>query len=641
MPDERVDNQNRPVPSPAVIPHYARPSEIPDSEYRQNVLGWCGEAIQEGEDYLKSDPGFRWIDRVRRYVDSESESPLDDKFSATTSNHLSRIALNLVSGLTDVKPFWQYESHNRDYERTAKIHNDLAGAWWQDVGIDQRNADAIRWAVVAGSSYLEPFWDETIQDLNARAWDPRDVLPVRPADKISVQNAMGVILRKERTVNYLKSRYPKAAPYITADRDGFLARATGHTRVGRLLHRLNSALSPFNQSIFGNRPHDQLPSIPTADLFTLYVTDNSVNGSDQEILMGDPRANWSYRVPPGGKKYPRKRLIIFTRTVIIYDGPSTYFHGMFPLAKLTLDPWPWTWLGKSPLRDSVPLQESLNRTLRVIDDRNARLAHPPLIMDKNSISKTQARGLNTRKPGLMLLQNMLAGKGAQIVHEPAMDQYLAQYPDWIIDQMETLSGAKDLSSLMTLNQLPTVDTIEKILQSMSPANRQRSRVMESYISQFAMMTLSNFFQFYTRDMREAVLGPRGLLPEDYDRDRDNVIPALMDGDGSVVGEIRPLADRAQEFLRRFRFSVVPGSLLESASVDRKLMYLQLARMGLVDHWTLLEELGIPNVGEPPEGADTISERLMVESAMGMGLNISPVGRKATAQAGPRLTVKES
>jgi len=259
--------------------------------------------------------------------------------------------------------------------------------------------------------------------------------------------------------------------------------------------------------------------------------------------------------------------------------------------------------------------------------------------------------LNTRAGGLKLRQNQLAGKPAQIVHEPPMDPEVMNYLGWTIDAMEKIAGSKDLSSLMQMGQIPNKDTIEKIIQSMSPSNRMRSRALEAFITEFAQMTMSNFMQFYTPEMRAAVLGPRGIVPQDFDLSQGDLMPDYLHGDdltqdGAPTREAidrgpRPQVDRATEFMRHFRYKVAPGSLLNAASIEKKLQYLMLARMGLVDHWTLLEELGVPNVGAAPDGADNITKRLAAEAQMGLGANISPVGRKATGQQLPNLKMTES
>ena len=55
----------------------------------------------------------------------------------------------------------------------------------------------------------------------------------------------------------------------------------------------------------------------------------------------------------------------------------------------------------------------------------------------------------------------------------------------------------------------------------------------------------------------------------------------------------------------------------------------------------MEVLGIPNVGTPPMGANSITDRLLAEQNMGLGMQVNPAGRKASGQEPPRLVMKES
>jgi hypothetical protein len=103
----------------------------------------------------------------------------------------------------------------------------------------------------------------------------------------------------------------------------------------------------------------------------------------------------------------------------------------------------------------------------------------------------------------------------------------------------------------------------------------------------------------------------------------------------------PRMDRARVFMKQMSFHVSPNSLLAASEVQRQMKYLQLSRAGLVDHWSLLEVLGIPNVGQPPPGANDITSRLLAEQELGLGMAVNPAGRKASGQSSPRLTVKES
>jgi len=122
-----------------------------------------------------------------------------------------------------------------------------------------------------------------------------------------------------------------------------------------------------------------------------------------------------------------------------------------------------------------------------------------------------------------------------------------------------------------------------------------------------------------------------------------MIPDYLGDDYDAAGQVRPEAmargprprhKRAQEVLRQLTFHIAPGSLLSASEITEQLKYLQLARAGLVDHWTLLSELKIPNVGEAPAG--TITERLQAEQEMGLGMMVSTTGRRPTAQSPPKM-----
>jgi hypothetical protein len=137
----------------------------------------------------------------------------------------------------------------------------------------------------------------------------------------------------------------------------------------------------------------------------------------------------------------------------------------------------------------------------------------------------------------------------------------------------------------------------------------------------------------------------------------------------------PRAQRAQFFHGMLTFRVSPGSILAMNASEQKMLRLQLSRQGYLDFWTLLEALEIPNVGQPPmtplpvigtpdpnevlasltangglgDGhyimapngqllevrmPSTITERLVAQQSMGIGMQPSPAGRKASAQQPP-------
>lgn len=398
--------------------------------------------------------------------------------------------------------------------------------------------------------------------------------------------------------------------------------------------------------------------IPSADLFTLYINDSSVNTQRSGTWMGlheGKMTNWSYYVPSVGelmprtgkaakdedcKLYPRKRCVIFTRSARIYDNTSIYWHGMFPLAKLTLDPWPWLWLGKAPLKDILPLHKEMQKVMRVMSRHLDRIKRPGMAADKNAIGEKAFGKMDPEMPGLKLRTNPVNGKPVEMIYEPPLDPWCQWYLGALKDAQKELAGSSNASDIMQLNQLPQLDTLEAIIAAEGAINRLRSLVIEAFMSEFAMMLLMNFFQFYTQAQRIAILGPQGQTFEDFDYDPGNLIPhdALPPmPDGSPA----PRAERAREFFRYFSYQIAPGSLLNSASQQEKMLYMALARAGVVDVATLLEKLNVPNIGLPSDYPSGILARLQKQQEMGIGLAVSPQGRKASGQEAPRMVMKES
>jgi hypothetical protein len=364
-----------------------------------------------------------------------------------------------------------------------------------------------------------------------------------------------------------------------------------------------------------------------------------------------PANNWSYIVKPGELLYPNKRMFCWVGKHMIFDGPSQYWHGMFPVLKFTLSPWPWSYLGKAPLWDLLPLQDSLNSVLRVIDDHVAQIANPGSIMDKNSVSRSTYDQFDTRRPGWKAFQNPLAGKGIQIVNPPPLEPIVPEHRDWIQKEMREISGVNDLNQMLHLNQMPQNSTVDAILNGMTPVNRYRSRNIECFVQELATMLAYNFSQYYTLQMRVTIAGSGAVTQEDFDYDPESLIPAFVHtSDLDVSGSPNAMAlargplprfERAKEFLRRFTFKIAPGSFLNAAQIEDKMMAFQLFRAGVLDVFTLWEKMGIPNIGTLPDNVRTIPERLAYQQQIGIIPTVSAAGAKASGEAAPRQVIKES
>jgi hypothetical protein len=240
-------------------------TSLPLSQHERDVLKWCQLAVEEGEAFLKSCPGYHDFDPTIKAIMGEPDNPTQPLgVQAPTLNHFGKVALDMTAALTDIKPFWDYRTSNERFNDQSQMANKLSLSWWVRRNIDLKHSDVVKYALAMGTGYAHSVFNPDIEDLDVIPEDPRDVIPIRPASFITIQDSMGVMIRRERTVNYLRARWPLKASQIKPDRDGSHAQ---QPRVQQLLSQMQSAFMSNLFASLGGRPKQQM-NIPTTDEFT-------------------------------------------------------------------------------------------------------------------------------------------------------------------------------------------------------------------------------------------------------------------------------------------------------------------------------------------------------------------------------------
>lgn len=637
--------------------------DLPDAEYQEATLKFMNLWLEEGLQINQRDMNYEQIGQtIDAIMGTDEPRVRSPKLSNARLNRIQKISLELRSMLTEIRPFWEYRTNSEKYEKQADIFGKLARHWYKARGMDQVFRDLIDYTLAAGSAYLHFFWNPDLPgppgpdglptrgNIDVGVEDPRDVIPLRPSgDRRSAQSVRGWLIRRERPTDWLRRLNPEYKDQIKQDRIGYEKESPSSRRRREAQSvALQGSKGPHHDKIFGGEPERKSGNVgPVTDEFTAYLHDYSVNTTGRAKEMGPWKdaydaqgqkirvqgAYWSYIVEPDKPLYPFGRRIVFTRQCVIDDGPGRFHFGalgMHPICKMTLDTWAWSSIGTSPIQNLLPLQRAVDETMRAIQDSIRRAQRRMMIYDKNAVPGSVARRLNSRLPGNTLGFNPTASqKPVQFVDEPPLERSVPEFLQFLLDSMYEESGVAALKQLSQLNQVPSTETIDKILDAMTPLVRARSRSMEVFINEFAMMLASMFMQFYSVDLRLRILGKDGMTYEDWNYRPGDLMPDFNSATPDHV--------RNAEFMRYFEFEIAPGTLIDAATVTKKLLYLQLSRMGLVDHWTLCEVLGIPNIGKPPDWASTVTLRLQAERLLGLGIIASTAGRAPTAQAMPSMT----
>ena len=572
------------------------------------VLSWLKEWVQEGDLINRADPSYDSIERAQQYIVGEQLSAEHRrlKYLPQVTINESRKAMQAhVSALTDFKPVVGWKG-NPEFLVQANLLNQYALSEWITGMLDLDMGDVVKYSLAAGSGDLVIDWDPHAplggaHQLSAR--DPRDTLPLRPSLTRSPQFWEGVCFREEHTVNVLRGMYPTKAALFKASSDTALGKIMGRFRTG--LSRLISPADPLDAIASGTAATARRSRRGTVVLYRAYFTDRTRNLTDKTFTLGTPGSNWATVIKPNEPLYPRKRLIVATDDAIIYDGPNTYWHAMFPFARLKLWSVPWQFLGIPLFNDLLPVQDAINETVHDVRLGIKQWVDPDITYNRNAVSEATMRLMDPRKPGKRV--RTMPGFGEPWRKEDGPNaQVLGMCLDlWdkLTLKFEGLSGTANLQALLQLRQLPSADTISKYYEALTPEIRQEARMVEAFLRDFAEMIKVNYFQFLSTAKRVQILGQGGVTLDDFDFDPESLVPALAPGMPGYTPELdKSLTtrdERARYFHKQLVFVVAPNSVLSINAQERKMLNLQLSRQGYMDFWSLHETLETPNVGAPP------------------------------------------
>lgn len=616
-------------------------------------------------------------------------------------NESGRVLLAHTSALTDLQPVFAYKSMNPAFSTQADLINKLTIAWWVTTMADLELGDCIKYSLAAGTGDLVTEWDPFSGfggDCRISARDARDTLPIRPAlHSKSIQDWEGVILREGHSVNAMKGLFPTFADRFRPTTDSLLATLMGQFRrmAARLMSPAADTLSGLNAPAAASRSRSG-----DVILYRMWLTDRTRNLTSKPIPMGDPSSSWAYLVQPGQFLYPYKRMVVATPETILYDGPNTYWHGQFPVNRLKLRSVPWQFLGLSLFNDLLPIQDGINHTIQSVLLGIDKWLNPAVTYNRGAVSETFMRLFDPRRPGNKVKVNLDGMKEGFRVEDGPNAQVLnlaLQTFQLLLQKFDDLSGTPNLQELLALRQSPSAETIQKYWEALTPEIRAEGRQVEAFLRDVAEQLKVTRFQYESNARRVTILGDAGQTLQDFDFDPGNLVPAMAPDDPGYTEELdarRPRDQRAQAFHKTIVFTIAPNSILAMNATEQKMIKLQLARMGMYDFWSLGEALDIPNLGAPPavplpplnpelaqqefqslmqqalmapdpqqaqaamqaiagkyildpmsgqllevRSPITVTERLMAQQSLGLGMAASPAGRKASGETAPKMEQK--
>lgn len=647
------------MPSQYEIPTFGTPGAT--------IHSWMLEAVAEGDIWLRAQKPSREWDKIIDVLGPQYAGPGVAAVgqSNTGYNKVRKIYTELRATLSNFRHAGEYNPTDDDatelFDR-AKLLTQLDENWERTTFPTSQLRDALSYALGMGTGYLYEDWDTAKWgpgrgDIRLRSCDPKDITFVQLPKTHDIQQAYVVLIREELPLQLAKRMYAWNSTFangLRADRE-----APGWIQKG--LERVQQFMSPALRA--GGSIRKANDSFPTVDIWHAYSLDGAINSTGAPMPMGALNTNWAYNVPCLGQSipqgiinpktgqqwtlpatpddcllFPLRRLTVFARTGMAYDGSSPWWHGDVPVARIRFNDQPWEALGASQVGDATTIQDGIIAMMRSVEDSVAARLDPLTLYDDGRMDKATAESINPRKAGVRVAADLSQGSPIEYPFPPQF----YDVPAWIISQggfiqqqeerMDYVTSARDLVAVAKAQQIPSADTLEKLMEMAGPVVQDMVNAIVEPWTQLGQWRKAYYFQFYTRTRMLRIADPDGnemlqnvkYLPE-------KLVPLRSDE------TVEALKSRSRAYLNDYRYDVTESGITAITRMSQTLLYVQLKKIGMPLSWfTLAKVAKIPNYGPPPKGTNNEQERSLAEQRMEIELKVELAQelQKATGGAPP-------
>lgn len=544
---------------------------------------WCRFAFEEGKHFMKGSEEVQKADEYIGYLLGKQWPKNRPSYKAAPiNNRLLRQMEKLEAVLTDLKPAYEVATLNESFDEQAEILTKTTKAWWTLQDNDLRLAMAIIHAYLS-TGYLRIKWNPTLMggmgDFQLEPLGISEVMPIGPAWEL--QEWEGVIYRAVRPLSWFRRTFPTRG-HLVKPSDEYSSYQMAFNRPRWIGQHSFDLLSPQMKRILGGGSK-RIDSVnPQAAYTEFWIRDWSRNTSNEEILMGPSNTNWSYKVPPGGLLYPRGRVLLTGGDTfeVMDDGPNPRWHGRWPFVPIRLKPVPWQFHGISEMMTKIPHQDIVNHILAGILDMIKKAINPPLMFPNNAFSPAVRQNMDPSMPNAKIGYSPMAPNKPEYAKPPELPSFVYQTLLYVQNEMDDDSGLLDLHGMSRKKVTPAGDTLEELKENQQTIMRLRGRFIEAPMREIGEQMIPNFMQMYTLQRRMFMLGAGGVTAEDvFDWKPKTMVPEGVP---------------PEEHIKKFVFTIQPGSLLNTNKGNEAALKMGLRQSGDYSLKSLFEDLGIGN-----------------------------------------------
>ena len=569
---------------------------------------WRDDMLRQGASEMQAWKAFQEIETVIGYLEGNwwgrNRPAYRSQFYDAYMADMRREAL---ASLSDIRPSIDISSSVEAYKPQAKVQDAYIRHLWKSENLDLKIVTWLDHALF-GTGFMKLV--ARPNQFMFSAHGPDSVIPIQCNGDL--QSSAAVAYRAYKGLPYFQNSFGPEKCVGLERQSVKIAQQIGQERYQRpngvpeytwdaLSPRLQRRVSLRNASL--QQQTSQYTPFPVIELQEIYFDDWSINEFDHPVWvhhpdLGKDEHNYHYIVPPGSRLYPRKRLVVFAGDRVMYDGPSPFWHGLYPFVMLQLNPCVWSPGGISKYHDLIPLCRSANLVGCGIEESVLRALTGTWVAKRGAIPEAVWEAFQPGKPGQKVLLNPVANINEfKEMQAPNLPQ---QVPDWlryVVDTIKRRSGSLAIQGLARKKQAPGGEAIEQKRDTMSSPFRLEGRYLEVALEDCGTQMISNNFQYAELDSRLRILGSDGVTWEDFDYRRSTMTPDSAD---------------PTSHWKTFSLKIAPGSSHGSSRSQAKIEAFTMFKAGALSMRGLYERTDFP------ANADLEMQRLKEEHEAGLG-----------------------
>lgn len=574
--------------------------------YQTSIMEWREATREQALAAYRASPEYNYTQQYIKYLENNPWDARRPQWRSSYRNNKMGLARrDRLAKISDSQPIIDVSTSVDMMEDASLAIENVIRAEWQRQNMNQTLSMAYDIALLNGNG----FWKigASKNKLRITALGPDQVIPIMPSLE-SIQESAAILHRAWQPISYIKKLFPFTANGLQDSVRSINTWGRGQFNRPQSMDEVTwNGLSTGMKRVLGRDGSTGYPNAGdryygVAELEEYYVDDYTRNESNRTVLMKDPflpldAHNWHYEVKPGDRLYPRKRLIVFGGGKLLYDGPSPYWHGMYPFACMWTNKVPWSFYGLSIYRDLMPMQRFVNEIPAGISDMISKALNPPLLTKAGTVAPAAFQAFNSDLPGARLILNGNVNNINEAFvwqQPPQIPNYVAQMLSGVVNpEFDKLAGNIDVMSIQGKNQMPSGDSIDEMRQNLQTSLRREEKFIETFLNDAGQQAVSNVIQFYDATQRMKLVGEDGITDQDFLYDPGKIFPGDKRFDPYVW--------------RSFTFRIQTGSLTPGHNDKRSLEAVGLAARGLISRKELYRRMGLD-----PGTADRILNELIEE-----------------------------